>query len=64
MMYLYVIFVLQKRGCRIIVVSKKVLALRKRAYVWLGDVGLGVEANTRVRRWGCWRGFGVVGCHA
>ena len=38
-----------KRGCRIIVVSKKVMALGKRAYVWLGDVGLGVGSIPRGR---------------
>ena len=51
-----------KRGCRIIVVSKKGLALGQRAFVWLEDLGWGVGANPRGRGWGFRRGFGVVGC--
>ena len=45
-------------------VFKKVLALGKRAYVWLGEVGVGVGVNPPGRSWGCRRGFGVVGCPA
>ena len=32
-----------KSGCRIILVCKKGLALGKRAYIWLRDVGVGVS---------------------
>ena len=38
-----------KKGCRIIVVSRKGLALEKGAFFWLGDMGVGYGANARGR---------------
>ena len=52
-----------KRGCRIIVVSKRVWHLGRGHMFGRGMLG-GVGATPRGRGWGCLRRFRVVGCPA